>query len=108
MSDRAELHQKNLEKIFNPKSVAIVGANRVRGTVPFDILYGIVRGDFNGIIYPVSPGAKYISGIKSYKYVILDVKPYEIFNFVHFHEKSQNKPVIIGRRGKQYRSYLWY
>ncbi len=70
MSDRSELHQKNLDRIFNPKSVAIVGANKVRGTVPFDILYGILRADFNGVIYPVSPGTKFISGIKSYKYVL--------------------------------------
>ena len=70
MSDRAELHQKNLEKIFNPKSVAIIGANKKKGTVPFDILNGILSGDFNGVIYPVSPGKKHISVIKAYKYVV--------------------------------------
>ena len=70
MSDRAELHQKNLEKIFNPQSVAIIGANKKKGTVPYDILNGILSGDFNGVIYPVSPGKKHISAIKAYKYVV--------------------------------------
>lgn len=70
MSDRAELHQKNLEKIFNPQSVAIIGANHNKGTVPFDILHGILSGEFNGVIYPVSPAKKHISGIKAYKYVV--------------------------------------
>ncbi|NND09130.1 MAG: CoA-binding protein [Saprospiraceae bacterium] len=70
MSDRAELHQKNLEKIFNPQSVAIIGANQNKGTVPFDILSGILSGDFNGVIYPVSPGRTHISVLKAYKYVV--------------------------------------
>jgi acetate---CoA ligase (ADP-forming) len=70
MSDRSELHQKNLEKIFSPASVAVIGANQKKGTVPFDILNGILQGEFNGVIYPVSPGKKHISGIKAYKYVI--------------------------------------
>ena len=70
MSDRAELHQKNLEKIFNPQSVAIIGANQNKGTVPFDILSGILSGDFNGVIYPVSPGRTRISVLKAYKYVV--------------------------------------
>ena len=70
MSDRAKLHQQNLEKIFNPQSVAIIGANKKRGTVPFDILHGILSADFNGVIYPVSPGKKHIAGIKAYKYVV--------------------------------------
>lgn len=70
MTDQAKLRQENLEKIFNPKSVAIIGANKKRGTVPFDILYGMIRGEFNGMILPVSPGKKQIAGIKAYKYVI--------------------------------------
>ncbi len=70
MTERATLHQKNLEKIFNPQSVAIIGANQNKGTVPFDIFNGILSGDFNGVIYPVSPGKKNISVIKAYKYVL--------------------------------------
>ena len=69
MGGRSELHQKNLEKIFNPQSVAIIGANKKKGTVPFDILYGILKGEFNGLILPVSPGKQHIAGIKAYKYV---------------------------------------
>lgn len=69
MAGRSELHQKNLEKIFSPQSVAIIGANKKKGTVPFDILYGILMGGFDGLILPVSPGKQHIAGIKAYKYV---------------------------------------
>lgn len=70
MKELRQLRQENLETIFNPKSVAIVGTNNVKGTVPHDILYNILKADFNGIVYPVSPREKSIKGIKAYKYVV--------------------------------------
>lgn len=70
MKDLRALRQENLETIFHPKSVAIVGTNKVKGTVPHDILYNILKADFNGIVYPVSPKEKSIKGIKAYKYVL--------------------------------------
>lgn len=70
MSAHSEHHQQNLERIFNPGSVAIIGANTKKGTVPFDILYSILSGEFNGLILPVSPGKPHIAGIKAYKYVV--------------------------------------
>ena len=70
MKNRSTLHRKNLEKIFYPDSVAIVGANKVKGTVPYDIIMSILNADFNGVVFPVSPREKFIAGIKSYKYVI--------------------------------------
>jgi acetyltransferase len=70
MEELFQLRQTNLETIFHPKSVAIVGTNKVKGTVPHDILDGILKADFNGIVFPVSPREKSIKGIKAYKYVI--------------------------------------
>lgn len=69
MTKRAEIHQKNLEKIFYPDSVAVIGANKVRGTVPCDIFMNILEADFNGVVFPVSPREKFIAGVKAYKYV---------------------------------------
>jgi acetyl coenzyme A synthetase (ADP forming)-like protein len=70
MTDLQELRQKNLETIFHPKSVAVVGTNKVKGTVPHDILDNILKADFDGIVYPVSPRETSIKGIKAYKYVV--------------------------------------
>ncbi|PIS27190.1 MAG: acyl-CoA synthetase, partial [Candidatus Marinimicrobia bacterium CG08_land_8_20_14_0_20_45_22] len=70
MITRAQIHQQNLNKIFYPDSVAIVGANKVVGTVPCDILMNILKADFNGIVFPVSPKEKFIAGVKAYKYVV--------------------------------------
>ena len=62
--------QRELKKLFYPESVAIVGANNVKGTVPFDIVDNILKSDFKGDVYPVSPREKSIAGVKAYKYVL--------------------------------------
>ncbi|MEN8116257.1 MAG: acetate--CoA ligase family protein [Bacteroidota bacterium] len=70
MNDRSKLHHVNLQTLFYPKSVAIVGTNKVLGTVPGDIFMNILHADLQGVIYPVSPREKWIGGVKAYKYVI--------------------------------------
>ena len=70
MNHRGELHRKNLHTVFYPRSVAVIGTNKVRGSVPGDIFVNILQSGFQGIIYPVSPREKSIGGLKAYKYVI--------------------------------------
>jgi len=62
--------RRNLQTIFYPESIAVIGTNKVRGTVPGDIFINILQTGFQGIIYPVSPREKSISGVKAYKYVL--------------------------------------
>ena len=70
MSIRTEIHRQNLISIFNPRSIAVVGTNNVKGTVPYDILFNILKTEFTGIVFPVSPCEKSICCVKAYKYVI--------------------------------------
>ncbi len=70
MNKRADLHKKNLETLFYPKSIAIVGTNKVKGTVPGDIFTNIMKAELNGVVFPVNPREKFIGGVKTYKYVI--------------------------------------
>lgn len=70
MSTRTDIHRQNLYRIFNPKSIAVVGTNNVKGTVPYDILFNILKTEFTGIVFPVSPGEKSICSVKAFKYVI--------------------------------------
>jgi acetyl coenzyme A synthetase (ADP forming)-like protein len=69
MPPSSVVKSRNLDSIFYPQSVAVVGTNKVPGTVPHDILVNILKSDFQGIVYPVSPKEKSISGLKAYKYV---------------------------------------
>ncbi|MBA4070772.1 MAG: acyl-CoA synthetase [Gemmatimonas sp.] len=70
MADSAGPGRSPLEPIFSPQSVAVVGTTRVPGTVPFDIFHNILKDDFQGTIYPVSPSARSIAGVKAYKYIL--------------------------------------
>jgi acetyltransferase len=78
MSSRAEIHKQNLVKIFNPKSIAVVGTNNVKGTVPYDILFNILKTEFTGVVFPVSPGEKSICSVKAYKYVVDITDPIDL------------------------------
>lgn len=61
---------ENLKKIFYPKSIAVIGANKVKGTVPSDILFNILKAEFKGVVYPVNPREKHLASIKTYKYAV--------------------------------------
>lgn len=59
-----------MKKLFNPKSVAIVGASTKPGKLGYSILSNIVHSDYNGEIYPVNPKADEILGKKAYSSVL--------------------------------------
>ncbi|MCK5521142.1 MAG: CoA-binding protein, partial [Candidatus Marinimicrobia bacterium] len=61
---------EQIHAVFYPKSVAVIGTNKVKGTVPFDIFDNILKDNFQGTLYPVSPAEKSISSVKAYKYVV--------------------------------------
>ncbi len=54
-----------LEKFFNPKSIAVVGASRTPGKVGHAILQNL-KNHFQGKIYPINPFATEILGLKVY------------------------------------------
>jgi acetyltransferase len=57
---------KNLESIFSPESVAVVGASTTAGKVGHDIFANILRGGFSGTLFPVNPGARSVLSVKAY------------------------------------------
>lgn len=61
---------ENLQKIFYPSSIAVIGANKVKGTVPCDILINILQAEYKGVVFPVNPREKHLASIKTYKYAI--------------------------------------
>ena len=53
-----------LDKFFNPKSVAIVGASRQKGKVGYEILRSMLDAGFPGKIFPVNPQAEEVENLK--------------------------------------------
>ncbi len=57
---------KDLDAIFSPRSVAVVGASTTPGKVGHDIFVNILKGGYQGTLYPVNPKAKAISSVHAY------------------------------------------
>lgn len=55
-----------IRKLFEPNSVAVVGASRDPEKLGHQILRNLVEADFEGKIYPVNPKADEILGLKCY------------------------------------------
>jgi acyl-CoA synthetase (NDP forming)/RimJ/RimL family protein N-acetyltransferase len=60
---RAEV--ASLRHLFQPASIAVVGAGRQRGSVGREILHNIVGGGFTGPVYAVNPHGGSMDGISA-------------------------------------------
>jgi len=58
---------ENLNAIFYPKSVAIIGASREKGKIGNNIVENLLNGGFNGRIYPINLSGEKVLGIRAYK-----------------------------------------
>ncbi len=56
----------NLDSLFNPRSIAMIGASATPGKWGNIILLNILKGNFQGTIYPVNPKAEKILGFPCY------------------------------------------
>ncbi|HTO76749.1 MAG TPA: GNAT family N-acetyltransferase [Thermoanaerobaculia bacterium] len=56
----------SMKRLFEPRSVAVVGASRQRGKVGSEILHNLVATRFRGRIYPVNPASARVAGRRSY------------------------------------------
>jgi acetyltransferase len=57
----------NLDKIFKPESVAVIGASRKEGTIGYALMENLTEGGYRGRIVPVNPKYSEILGIETYK-----------------------------------------
>jgi len=57
---------QGLDALFNPSSVAVIGASSSPGKVGHDIFVNILKGGFTGTLYPVNPRAKSIACVHTY------------------------------------------
>ncbi|MCG2826211.1 MAG: CoA-binding protein, partial [Thermoplasmatales archaeon] len=56
----------SLERFFNPKSIAVIGASRISGKIGYETLKNTLVYDYKGKVYPVNPNADEILGRKCY------------------------------------------
>jgi acetyl coenzyme A synthetase (ADP forming)-like protein len=49
-----------------PRSVAVVGASRTRGTIGGEVFHNLLAAGFNGPVYPVNPKAEVVQSVVAY------------------------------------------
>ena len=57
----------SIDRLFTPSSVAVIGASRQEGKTGHEILITLIRGGFEGRIFPVNPKADAIESLPCYK-----------------------------------------
>jgi acetyltransferase len=61
------LTTRNLELLFRPRSVALIGASDRPHSVGATVLRNLVEGGFRGPVWPVNPAHDAIRGLKAYR-----------------------------------------
>ncbi|MDD5527696.1 MAG: bifunctional acetate--CoA ligase family protein/GNAT family N-acetyltransferase [Patescibacteria group bacterium] len=60
------LSEKKLDKIFNPGTIAVIGASDREGGVGNALMKNLIGNNYHGIVYPVNPNRESVAGIKAY------------------------------------------
>jgi len=71
----------NFDAIFNPKSIAVVGASRRKTHVGYGVLNNLIQEGYSGEIFPVNPNAEEILGRKCYPNLSAIGKPVDLVVF---------------------------
>eukprot|EP00727_Mastigamoeba_balamuthi_P012012 m51a1_g7433 putative acyl- synthetase (715) ;mRNA; f:47778-50549 len=61
---------EQLSRIFNPKSIAVIGASQKAGSIGNQVVLNLVQSKYAGQLFPINPTAPEICGIKAYKSVL--------------------------------------
>lgn len=71
MQDRlsGENRYRVLDRVFRPKSIAVVGASPKKGTARNTLMRVLLKHGFKGTIYPVNPSHSEIEGLRAYRSV---------------------------------------
>jgi acetate---CoA ligase (ADP-forming) len=59
-----------MQAFLGPRSVAVIGASRRRGTVAGELFHNLLAADFNGPVYPVNPNAPVVQSVLAYRSVL--------------------------------------
>lgn len=57
---------ENLDKLFNPKTIAVIGATNKKGHVGYSLIKNLVASGYDGIVYPINPKRMSIMGVRAY------------------------------------------
>ena len=57
---------ENLDKIFKPKSIAVIGASEKTGSPGYRVFRNLIGSGYEGVVYPVNPNRESVQGVQAY------------------------------------------
>ena len=57
---------ENLDKIFKPMSIAVIGASNKIGSAGYRIFRNLIGSGYDGVVYPINLKNKSIQGVQAY------------------------------------------
>lgn len=63
MTERAP---QGLEAVFRPRSIAVIGASRERGTVGGEIFHNLLANRFQGVVHPVNARSPVVQSVRAH------------------------------------------
>jgi len=69
---------RNLDKIFKPQRIAVIGASDQAPKVGWTVLHNLIGSGFGGVVYPVNSKREAVQGIQAYPHVRALPKPADL------------------------------
>src|SRR5829696_6673824 len=57
---------RSLDPLFQPQSVAVIGASATPGSVGSILMRNLMANPFGGVVYPINPKRKSVHGVHCY------------------------------------------
>ena len=70
--------KSSLKKLFEPSSLAVIGASSNPAKIGHEVLRNIIEGGYRGRIFPVNPRTPEILGLKAYASVEMIPVPVDL------------------------------
>jgi acetyl coenzyme A synthetase (ADP forming)-like protein len=58
-----------VRRFLRPRSVAVIGASRRRGTVGGEVFHNLLESRFEGVVHPVNPASDVVQSVRAYRHV---------------------------------------
>ncbi len=60
------MSEHDLDRLFNPRSIAVIGASNRKGSIGYILLRNIISSEYQGVVFPVNPNADAVQAIQAY------------------------------------------
>ena len=61
---------RSIQRLLYPRSVAVVGASNDAGKIGHAVFANLLRGGFDGTLYPINSEARHVGGVPAYRSVL--------------------------------------